>query len=237
MKSPKYLKIFDKKFNLVDFCYPVGSLYWTSNADFDPNVEFGGGEAVWERIKDRFVLAAGDTYTTVGVGNVTSGDGIGGEAIHTLTTSEMPSHTHGISHTHNINHRHDSCSFSGTTGTPIGASSTSASTTTSSADGAFGVDEPDKTPGTSGFVRYTNSDTWHRGGSLGTYSYDADAYLSFNHTHTFNHRHTVTTSGNTSYANVSSGAASTSTSGSNGSSNAHNNMPPYIVKYCWERIA
>lgn len=43
MASPKYLKIFDKKFNLVDFCYPVGSLYWTSNADFDPNVEFGGG--------------------------------------------------------------------------------------------------------------------------------------------------------------------------------------------------
>ena len=44
----------------------------------------GGG--TWERIKDRFLLAAGDTYTS---------GSTGGEATHQLTTNEMPSHTHG----------------------------------------------------------------------------------------------------------------------------------------------
>lgn len=235
MASPKYLKIFDKKFNLVDFCYPVGSLYWTSNADFDPNTEFGGG-TVWERIKDRFVLAAGDTYTTVGVGNVTSGDGIGGEATHTLTTSEMPSHTHSFSHTHRINHRHESCSFSGSSGYPYNSSG-SQTNSVSRTDGWLGVDQSgynsaggfvtcgSKTVGTD--VRAIDS----------TGSVDADSVIYLNHSHTFAHYHSVTVSGTSSYSNVNTTSQSTSTSGSNGSSTAHNNMPPYIVKYCWERIA
>lgn len=44
----------------------------------DPSELFGG---TWERIKDRFVLAAGDNYE-VGVA--------GGEATHTLTADELP---------------------------------------------------------------------------------------------------------------------------------------------------
>jgi microcystin-dependent protein len=43
-------------------------------------LKFSGG-GTWERIKDRFLLAAGDSYT--------AGD-TGGEATHTLTTSEIP---------------------------------------------------------------------------------------------------------------------------------------------------
>ena len=67
--------------NMVDLIYPVGSIYMSAN-DTSPSILFGGE---WERIKDRFLLAAGDTYST---------GSIGGEATHTLTVNEMPSHNH-----------------------------------------------------------------------------------------------------------------------------------------------
>ena len=67
---------------LLDLVYPVGSLYWSS-VSTDPGTLFGG---TWTRVKDTFILAAGDTYTA---------GSTGGAATHTLTVSEMPSHNHG----------------------------------------------------------------------------------------------------------------------------------------------
>ena len=46
---------------------------------------FIGG--TWTALQDRFLLGAGSTYTA---GNT------GGEATHTLTIDEMPSHNHGF---------------------------------------------------------------------------------------------------------------------------------------------
>ena len=66
----------------LDFIWPVGSIYQTTDTAFDPNAAWGG---TWERIKDTFLLAAGDTY---------SAGATGGESSHTLTTSEMPAHSH-----------------------------------------------------------------------------------------------------------------------------------------------
>lgn len=66
---------------LIDLIYPVGSIYMTVNTT-NPIVLFGG---TWEKIKDRFLLSSGDTYT-----NGTTG----GEATHTLTLEEIPSHHH-----------------------------------------------------------------------------------------------------------------------------------------------
>jgi hypothetical protein len=63
--------------------YPIGSVYLSVNGT-DPGALFGG---TWERLKDRFLLAAGDTYAA---------GATGGEAAHTLTVEEMPSHSHEI---------------------------------------------------------------------------------------------------------------------------------------------
>lgn len=64
--------------------FPVGAIY-ISVSDTDPAALFGIG--AWERIKDTFLLAAGDTYAA---------GGTGGEATHKLTVDEMPSHKHTI---------------------------------------------------------------------------------------------------------------------------------------------
>ena len=61
--------------------YPVGSIYMSMNA-VNPQTLFGG---TWEKLKDRFLLGAGDTYEL---------GATGGEAEHTLTVGEMPSHIH-----------------------------------------------------------------------------------------------------------------------------------------------
>ena len=66
-----------------DFIYPIGSIYMSVN-NVNPTTLFGG---TWVQMKDKFLLGAGDTYEN---GN------IGGEATHTLTTTELPSHSHGI---------------------------------------------------------------------------------------------------------------------------------------------
>ena len=71
-------KVEDANFNKI---YPVGSIYMSVNST-DPSELFGG---TWQRIEDKFLLASGTTYA-----NGTTG----GEATHTLTTNEMPSHSH-----------------------------------------------------------------------------------------------------------------------------------------------
>ena len=67
--------------SVIDMVYPVGAIYMSVNST-NPGNLFGGK---WEQIKDRFLLAAGDTYTA---------GSTGGEATHTLTINEMPVHDH-----------------------------------------------------------------------------------------------------------------------------------------------
>ena len=68
---------------LFDLVYPVGAIYMSVSST-SPAILFGG---TWEQIQNRFLLAAGSSYTA---GNT------GGEATHTLTKNEMPTHSHEI---------------------------------------------------------------------------------------------------------------------------------------------
>lgn len=73
--------------SMWDYIYPVGSIYMSVN-DVSPSVLFGGS---WERINDRFLLAAGAKKAGTE----------GGKENHTLTEEELPSHTHTVpKHTH-----------------------------------------------------------------------------------------------------------------------------------------
>ena len=67
--------------NVADIIYPVGSIYMSVN-NTNPTLLFGG---TWEQIQDTFLLSAGSTY---------SAGSTGGEATHTLTVDELPSHDH-----------------------------------------------------------------------------------------------------------------------------------------------
>ena len=64
-----------------DFIYPVGSIYMSVNST-SPATIFGG---TWEQLENRFLLGAGSDYAA---------GTTGGEAEHTLTVDEIPSHSH-----------------------------------------------------------------------------------------------------------------------------------------------
>lgn len=128
---------------LLDLIHPVGSIYWSTNIT-SPETLFGG---TWEQIKDTFILAAGDSY---------SAGSTGGEANHTLTIDELPSHRHYLK---------------------------------------YG----------SVYIGYLNSNAAQSNGNA-LYKY-----------------------------NVSRGDALYGEDVGGGK--AHNNMPPYLVAYCWKRTA
>lgn len=206
--------------DILNIVYPVGSIYWTSKAPDNggnPNVLFGG---TWVQIKDRFVLAAGDTY-----GNGSTG----GSATVSLTESNLPAHTHTMNHRHSgsvsgsvgltdTNHTHD---FSGTTG------GMTAHVNHSHTIPVYHYDYNQATDGVAG-----------RGATY--WGECAASSTNIEHGHEFS----GTTGGmkaNVSHSHSWSGGVTIDTiiadTGSVGSGTAHENMPPYIVKYCWERTA
>lgn len=146
---------------LLDYCYPVGSLYWSKNAT-NPGTLFGG---TWSRVKDKFVLAAGDSYAQ---------GATGGAATVALTTAQMPAHSHTRG---NMN-------ITGTIGV---------------------VGEPGYFTGA--FYKSETKGSISNSGA-GDFIGGFDASLSW------------------------TGATSVEGSGA-----AHENMPPYVAYYCWERTA
>lgn len=65
--------------------YPVGSIYISTSATFNPNTAWGG---TWQQTASgRCLIGANDTYPL---------GSMGGESTHTLTIEELPQHSHGI---------------------------------------------------------------------------------------------------------------------------------------------
>ena len=155
-------------YRLMQLIYPVGSLYWSSKST-NPSELFGGS---WVQIKDRFVLACGNTYATTGQ--------TGGANSVTLTVNNMPSHSH---------------SFTG--------SSHSGSAYFKNTDGKSDLISA------SGILSVSNS---------------ANGIGEGNH-------------GKMGFANLNISFKTSGSIGNTGSGVPFSILPPYVIKYCWERIA
>ena len=231
---------------LLNFCYPIGSLYWSSKST-NPSTLFGG---TWVQIKDKFVLACGDTYNTAGA--------TGGAGTVTLSVSNMPSHNHTFtpsgnismnSHSHGLNnHTH---SFSGNTssgGKHKHGPSNNLYNSYHPGSGSNNKNSP-------GYLSYfnTNPHWYEQNGSNNdtkvanennssvntsttSVSPNLTGYAGY-HSHSFS----GTTGGNsgntTSVTSTGSFIGTQGTTSSNGSGSAFSILPPYVVKYCWERTA
>ena len=225
---------------LLNLVYPVGSIYWSSN-NTNPGTLFGG---TWTQIKDRFILAAGDSYTN---------GAIGGAATVTLTVSNMPSHKHsftpsgtvsshthtGPSHSHGLKNGTANVATSTSTSIThyisqyanyngasragdhlditddidrekisITASSTSTSTISGSTEASGTGDTGDPAPSFSGTAGYTGETEPSFSGTAGNTGETEPSFSG--------------TAGNTD---------------SSGSGSSFSILPPYVVKYCWERTA
>ena len=239
---------------LLNLVYPVGSIYWSSN-NTNPGTLFGG---TWTQIKDKFILAAGDSYTN---------GATGGAATVTLTVSNMPSHKHGFTPSGKVgSHKHTGPSHthsftpSGKVGshTHTGPSHTHSFTPS----GTISIN------GDHTHLVYYDLDD-----SIGTAnSFAVNQGISRYHelegtSKAGSHRHDFSgTAGNTGAAGTgntgstepsftgtagNTGAAGTGNTGStepsftgtagntdsSGSGSSFSILPPYVVKYCWERTA
>lgn len=224
--------------------YPVGSIY-ISVSSTNPGTLFGG---TWVQITDTFLLAAGTTYASGTTGGQAStsytpaGTNSGGAVgNHTLTTTEIPAHAHGLnshthtgpSHTHGLNshtHTYDKASTStGTNNNNTGSTTISFSNGYAALNsGASYVDFRFKsgsyTP-TNGVQVYSNYYT-----TTSPHNQVVDLGGSQAHTHTLNsHNHSITltstnsggNSGNTAAGGTGATGAATGNTANTGSGGAH----------------
>ena len=237
--------------------YPVGSVYISFNPT-SPQTLFGG---TWQRLKDRMLMASGDSYApnttggsatkTIGVTNLpahnhtvnsagshnhTASTGESGLHNHTASTGGAGSHTHTASSNTTGNHSHTRGSMN-ITGTFDGNVNDGQSGKT----GAFyytgqpftGSDGESKNPG--GVIGFDASRSWT--GSTSTAG---------NHSHAItvnsagSHTHTVTVNNNGSHTHtvtVNNSGSHTHTTNNTGGGTPLNILPPYQTVYMWKRTA
>lgn len=200
--------LYDQLQNTASKLYPIGSVYISFNSA-DPSTLFGG---VWQRLKDTFLLANGDTYAA----NTT-----GGSATKTITVNNLPAHNHTVnssgSHTHsattstNGNHTHGA----GTLNTK----------------GTFPTDVVSNEGYSGAFVNAGSIYVSHSAGERDTTANKVDFSASRSWTGATaaagNHSHTVSVSGGNH----------THTTNNTGGGTPINIIPPYTTVYAWRRTA
>ena len=77
----------------LDALHPIGEVYVTSSASFDPNVVFGG---VWSKVPADKILKIGTSSAGTTGGSGTSGAASGNTGGTAISISQMPSHRHYI---------------------------------------------------------------------------------------------------------------------------------------------
>ena len=182
--------------------YPIGSYYFTSDAR-NPSEILGGG--TWEKLEEgRFLMASGNSHP---VGET------GGEAEHTLSENEMPSHGH-------------SGSLSGSTGSVSGHSHGRGSMDITGTFNAWTYSGHENSSGAISRTGYAQQNGYV-GGNGNTYSTNYSLTASNNWTGS-------TGSGGTHSHSLSGASITTSEAGGN---QPHNNLPPYIAVNIWRRTA
>lgn len=212
------------KDTLRDIFYPIGTIYESVNPT-NPSEFIGGTWESWGAGKVSVGVDVSQTeFATV--------EKTGGEKTHTLTTNEMPSHTHTFtgkavtSGTQSANHTHSIPALSGTAAT-VSLEGGAWNFSTQNADGLSYNGILSSYAAAGGVARYGGGDT--------TSSSTGDTlYVNASHAHS------VSTNTSTTGANSANHTHSVTASGSNsstGGGSAHNNLQPYITSYKWKRTA
>lgn len=229
----------DFKKDIVDLIYPVGSIYISMNST-DPSTLFGG---TWEAFgQGRVLIGAGtgnDGSTSL---SFTSGS-TGGEYKHTLSVSEMPSHTHTQNahihtvgaHSHGLNsHTHSYTKATGVAGhTLTVAEMPSHNHTISVAVGSATSTSNNygKITGAPYNAQFISSDytqqNFHTTGGGGSHSHDLNTSSA----------NTGASSGSTANSSAFNSGSTTATNQNTGGGSSHNNIMPYISVYFWKRTA
>ena len=223
-----WFKLVDEKLNwlygqLQDTAsklYPVGSVYISFNAT-DPSTLFGG---TWQRLKDTFLLANGDSYAP----NTT-----GGSETKTIAINNLPAHNHTVSASGSHGHGTFTTSYDGSHTHTSGTLRIVGSILATDDQEVFtAVDQISE----SGALRLAA-----KTGSIGGVTTTGGAgYMGID----FDTARAGSWSGATSYAgshahtvNVSSGGSHTHTTNNTGGGTPLNIMPPYQTVYMWKRTA
>ena len=240
-----WFKMVDEKLNYLysqlqdtaSKLYPVGSVYISFNSA-NPQTLFGG---TWTRLKDKFLLANGDSYAP----NTT-----GGSATKTIGVTNLPAHNHTVNastHSHSVttagSGSHTHTASSNTTGAHThgggslnvtGTFGTGQNTPSLFRNDTSGVFSNVGTNGNRYASGETNNDRTSKIKLETAGKWSGATASAGNHSHTItvnsvsNHTHTVT---------ISNSGSHTHTTNNTGGGTPLNILPPYMTVYMWRRTA